>query len=136
MPEFLLHHVSYPVRDVQKSAAFYLDMFGLCVLPRPAFGIDGVWLGCGDRQIHLVANPACGTFRTGKNIDIADVHFAFRTDDFEAFVTKLVGSGYSDTLPEDDPKRLLIIRGGLAGFAQLYLLDPDRHTVEVNAAPM
>lgn len=136
MPDLILHHVSYPVRDVERSAKFYRDMFGLSSLPRPAFGINGVWLECGDRQIHLVSNPEAGTFRLDKNIDIADVHFAFRTDDFEDMLEKLAERGYSETLPKDDQKWILVIREGLAGFPQLYLLDPDRHTIEVNAAPM
>ncbi len=29
-----------------------------------------------------------------------------------------------------------MLREGLAGFPQLYLLDPDLNTIEVNAAPM
>lgn len=132
----LLHHVSYPVRDVDVSAKFYQEMFGLLPLPRPDFGIDGVWLKCGDRQIHLVANPESGTFRRDKNIDVADVHFAFRTDDFEAMIGKLSDRGYSEALPRDDPKSILIIRESRAGFPQLYLLDPDRHTIEINSAPM
>ncbi|PUB10916.1 VOC family protein [Yoonia sediminilitoris] len=136
MSDLILHHVSYPVRDVEISAQFYRDLFGLSLLPRPDFGIDGVWLACGDRQIHLVSNPKAGTFRLNKSVDIADVHFAFRTEDFEATLGKLVERGYSETLPKDDPKWILVIREGLAGFPQLYLLDPDRHTIEVNAAPM
>jgi len=135
MPELLLHHVSYPVRDVDVSAAFYEGLFGLERLPRPPFGIPGVWLGCGDRQIHLVYN-AEGTYRQKPEVDIADTHFAFRTDDFEGMVERLEAAGFSDGLPEGDPRRMLILREGLAGFPQLYLLDPDNSTVEVNGAPM
>lgn len=29
-----------------------------------------------------------------------------------------------------------VIREGLAGFPQLYLLDPGLNTIDVNAAPM
>ena len=31
--------------------------------------------------------------------------------------------------------RLLVKRSGLAGFPQLYLIDPDRNVIEVNGAP-
>jgi hypothetical protein len=51
-------------------------------------------------------------------------------------VERLKTAGFSDDLPENDRKRILIIREGLAGFPQLYLLDPDLNTIEVNAAPM
>lgn len=135
MPGLLLHHVSYPVRNVKISAAFYEDLFDLTRLPRPPFGIPGVWLGCGDRQIHLVANPS-GTYRTTPTIDIADVHFAFATDAFEEMVDRLERAGFSDTMPEGNPKRMLLSRDSIAGFPQLYLLDPDYNTIEVNAAPI
>ncbi|WP_410468856.1 VOC family protein [Aestuariicoccus sp. MJ-SS9] len=90
----LLHHVSYPVRDVQESASFYENLFKLERLPRPPFSIPGVWLGCDDRQIHLVLNEA-GTYRTTRSPDIADVHFAFCTDDFEEMVERLEAAGFS-----------------------------------------
>jgi glyoxylase I family protein len=61
MTKMLLHHVSYPVRDVEASAAFYEGLFDLTRLSRPPFAIPGVWLGCDDRQIHLVLNEA-GTY--------------------------------------------------------------------------
>ncbi|WP_205123533.1 VOC family protein [Marimonas lutisalis] len=135
MPEMLLHHISYPVRDVEVSASFYEDLFKLKRLPRPPFPILGVWLGCGDRQIHLVLNEA-GTYRSSPSPDIADVHFAFCTDDFEGLVERLEAAGFREDLPEGDRKRVLMLREGLAGFPQLYLLDPDLNTIEVNAAPM
>ncbi len=56
MPKVLLHHVSYPVRDVEESASFYENLFNLERLDRPPFSIPGVWLACHDRQIHLVLN--------------------------------------------------------------------------------
>jgi glyoxylase I family protein len=135
MTTMLLHHVSYPVRDVEASAAFYEDLFDLTRLSRPPFATPGVWLGCDDRQVHLVFNKS-GTFRASTSPDVADVHFAFRTDDFEGMVERLKAAGFSDDLPENNRKRILIIREGLAGFSQLYLLDPDLNTIEVNAAPM
>ena len=135
MPELLLHHVSYPVRDIAVSAAFYENLFGLQRLSRPSFGIPGVWFGCGNRQIHLVLNPS-GTYRNSASIDIADVHFAFWTDDFGGMVARFESAGFSATLPDNHVKRMLVVRKGIAGFPQLYLLDPDFNTVEVNAAPM
>lgn len=134
MPPLTMHHVSIPCRDLARSAAFYQDLFGFERLERPPFHIEGVWLGCGGQQIHLIDN-AGGTFRDSPDISIVDTHFAFRTGDFDAALATLTASGYSETAPEGDPKRLLVLREGPAGFPQLYLLDPDRHIVEINAAP-
>ncbi|MCU9847754.1 VOC family protein [Defluviimonas sp. WL0024] len=134
MPTLALHHVSIPCRDLARSAAFYEEVFGFDRLERPSFHIAGVWLGCGTQQIHLIDN-AQGSFRDTPDISIADTHFAFRTDDFDGALASLTARGFSATAPEGDPRRLLVLRDGPAGFAQLYLLDPDLHIVEINAAP-
>ena len=135
IPELLLHHISYPVRDVEASATFYESLFGLRRLSRPPIPIPGVWLGCGDREIHLVYSPD-GTYRDGKPADFTDVHFAFWTGDFDGMVARLESAGFSANLPEGDLKGMLILREGISGFPQLYVLDPDRNTIEINAAPM
>jgi len=46
----------------------------------------GAWLGCGARQVHLTLDPT-GSFGTG-NVDGADCHFAFRTDDFDGVLAR------------------------------------------------
>ncbi len=135
MPELELHHASIPVRDLEKSAGFYETLFGFRRLQRPPFDIPGVWLACGDRQIHLVEN-AGGSYRANATIDIADTHFALRTDDFDGIVERMKANGFDETAGEGDPKRLLVLRGGLAGFDQFYLLDPDFNIIEINNAPL
>jgi catechol 2,3-dioxygenase-like lactoylglutathione lyase family enzyme len=135
MPELLLHHVSLVVTNLERSLAFYRDVIGLPQIPRPPIPVPGIWLGCGDRQIHLILYTP-GTFRSDPKIDIADAHFAFRTDDFDGYVDKLKAHGFSPDAAERDPKRLFLNLNSAAGFKQLYVLDPDRNIVEINAAPM
>lgn len=84
-------------------------------------------------QVHLVVYPE-GTFRQRTTVDRNDWHFAFRTDDFDATLDHLAALGFSENLPEDDPKHLLVSRYGLAGFPQLYLRDPDLNVIEINGA--
>ena len=134
MPELMLHHVSLVVTDLERSLAFYRDVIGLQQMERPPIPVPGIWLACGDRQIHLILYTP-GTFRS-KPIDIADAHFAFRTDDFDGYVDKLKSRGFDENAAEDDPKRMFINLKSAAGFKQVYLLDPDRNIVEINAAPM
>ena len=134
MPEFMLHHVSILTSDVERSAAFYREVFGFERLPRPDFPVRGAWLGCGDRQVHLVDHPS-GTFRSG-GVDNNDIHFAIRTREFDAVVTRLKELGFREDLPADHARYLMVKRTGAAGFAQVYFLDPDRNVVEVNAAPI
>ena len=129
----LLHHVALVSTDPERSAEFYQTIFGLERLDRPPFKIEGVWLGCGPSlQIHLTRHPP-GNFRT-KGVDNNDVHFALRTDDFEGVLGRLIAAGFSEDAPEDDPMRLLVNRSGMAGFLQLYVMDPDRNIIEVNTA--
>lgn len=129
----LLHHVSLVTTDPERSAQFYQTMFGLTRLDRPPFTIEGVWLGCGPSlQLHLTKHLP-GNFRT-KGVDNNDVHFAFRTDDFEAILARLTAAGFSESVPGDDPMRILVNRSGVAGFLQLYVMDPDRNIIEVNTA--
>ncbi len=128
-----LHHVSLVTVDPERSASFYQSMFGLERLDRPPFKIEGIWLDCGPSlQLHLTKHLP-GNFRT-KGVDNNDVHFAFRTDDFEGVLARLVGAGFSEDAPEDSPMRLLLNRSGMAGFLQLYVMDPDRNIIEVNTA--
>lgn len=133
MPSLRLHHVSIIVRDLDRALGFYRDILGLAPLPRPDFPVRGAWLACGDRQIHLVVHDG-ETFRRSDTVDNNDGHFAMTTDDFEGVVALLTAHGFSEHLPDGDPRRLLVKRTGPAGFAQLYALDPDRNIVEINTA--
>lgn len=128
-----LHHVAVIVTDLQRSSAFYQGLFGLSPIARPPFPIPGQWLGVGDLQVHLTVYAA-GNFRS-RAVDNDDIHFAFRTDDFESFVTHAKSMGFHEDGAPDDPMRMIVKRQGMAGFPQCYLLDPDRNVIEVNGAP-
>ena len=128
-----LHHVSLATADAGRSTKFYQDMFGAELLTRPPFNFSGAWFGLGPTQIHLVEN-ANGTMRKSPRIDTGDTHFAIRVDDFEAALRHLLAKGFREDAGADDPMRILVIRNSIAGFPQAFLLDPDRHVVEINAA--
>jgi glyoxylase I family protein len=133
MAQLALHHVNVIVSDLPRSLAFYQKLFGLTMLPRPPFKNAGAWLACDTLQVHLSLYPP-GSFRTG-NVDAADCHFAFHTDDFESALDVLTANGFREDAAEDDPMRVMIRRDGPAGFPQLFLLDPDRNIIEINGAP-
>jgi glyoxylase I family protein len=133
MAQLALHHVNVIVSDLPRSLAFYQKLFGLTMLPRPPFKNAGAWLACDTLQVHLSLYPP-GSFRTG-NVDAADCHFAFRTDDFESALDVLTANGFREDAAEDDPMRVMIRRDGPAGFPQLFFLDPDRNIIEINGAP-
>jgi glyoxylase I family protein len=132
MAQLALHHVNVIVTDLPRSLAFYQQMFGLTIIERPPFKNDGSWLACGALQVHLSLYPP-GSFRAG-NVDGADCHFAFHTDDFDGALATLIANGFREDAAEDDPMHIMVRRNGPAGFPQLFLLDPDRNIIEINGA--
>ena len=128
-----LHHVAVIVTDLDRSAAFYQQLFGLKPIARPPFPIPGMWLGVGDLAVHLTVYPA-GNFRQ-RPVDNDDIHFAFNTRDFEGFVAHAKTMGFVEDGAADDPMRMIVKRQGMAGFPQVYLIDPDHNIIEVNGAP-
>jgi glyoxylase I family protein len=134
VPGLSLHHVSVVVTDIERSRQFYVEMFGLELLPRPKFDSVGLWLGAGPLQVHVIQSQA-GTFRPKSIASTVDTHFAFRTSDFDGFIAHATALGFREDAPEGDPKRLMMRRHGPAGFPQVFLLDPDNNIIEVNGAP-
>ena len=134
-PVIALHHVALPVSDLRRARRFYTDVLGLRELERPAaFDFPGVWFALGDGQLHLIERRD-GTTRGEKGLDSRDVHFAIRVRDYDAMLAHLHAAGYREDAPALDPLRIKANRNPNAGFPQIFILDPDRHVIEINAAP-
>ena len=125
-----LHHVSLAATNLERSRAFYRDVLGLREIERPAFVFAGAWFALGDRQLHLIVHTAA-TLRT-RGIDSHDVHVALRVKSYRGTVAALRARGY-DEHAVDETKRLRENPAGKAGFPQVFILDPDRHVIELNA---
>lgn len=135
MSSLSLHHTSIPVRDLDRAIAFYEGVLGLTPLPRPGFPFSGRWYGTADRQVHLIVNTD-GTFRETTGPAPRDAHVALATEQFEAMLETLVDQGFSESAPRDDPMHVAVKRGGATGWDQMFLCDPDGHTIEINNAPI
>ena len=129
-----LHHVSLPIRDLAVSKAFYSGILELAELERPAFNFPGAWYAVGDRVLHLIVGEK-STFRTGKGIDSHDAHFAIRVASYQTALAHLRAKGYTADAT-DALHKLREHPTGTAGFPQIYLLDPDRNVIEINAAAL
>jgi catechol 2,3-dioxygenase-like lactoylglutathione lyase family enzyme len=118
-----LHHVTLPVRDLERSKEFYGGLLGLQEIERPPFGFPGAWFSLGNGQLHLVADGG-GTYRGDPRVDARDSHFAIRVESFDGAVELLRSAGLE----------MKVDRESVTGFPQAYVADPDGHVIEVNAA--
>ena len=127
-----IHHVSLTVHDLERSRIFYRDILGLSEIARPPFNFPGAWFQVGASQhLHLIVHTN-STFRH-KPLDTRDLHFAVRVESFQATLDFLCAKGYREDAPIDDPCRMIVQPYATAGFPQIYILDPDRHIIELNA---
>ena len=129
-----LHHVSIPVSHLDRSKQFYREILGLREIPRPKFPFQGAWFQVAGRQeLHLILQHTDVTYRLNKSIDPGDIHFAVRVKSYQATLEFLRSKGYRE---DGDASDLLLLRAlpkPITGYPQIYILDPDRHLIEINA---
>jgi glyoxylase I family protein len=126
-----IHHISLPVTDVERAKRFYREILGLRELERPPFDFPGAWFRLGDDQLHLIVHEG-STLRGARGLDSRDVHFAVRVRSFRAALQFLEAKGYSEDT-DDDLLKMKVSPHATAGFPQIYILDPDRNVIEINA---
>jgi glyoxylase I family protein len=129
----VLHHVSLPVTDLERSNTFYREILGLSEIPRPNFPFGGTWFRLGGNQeLHLILQHTNVTYRGGKPIDPGDIHLAIRVRSYQRTLEFLRSKGYREEA--EDLQQLRSIPNPITGYPQIYILDPDRHLIEINAA--
>ena len=119
-------HITIIVADLEATRKFYVDLLGMAESPRPDFQFPGAWFGIGNFQIHatlasdLAGHAGWGDRQVKKTS--RGHHFAFEVANLTAAFEEVkrlaieVGDG-----PKTRPD----------GVRQLYILDPDRHVVEL-----
>lgn len=127
-----IHHVSLTVTDLERSRAFYREILGLAEIARPPFPFPGAWFQVGAaQQLHLIVHTR-PTFRD-KPLDTRDNHVAVRVPGFQDTLDFLHGKGFREEAAADDPWKMIVQPYATAGFPQIYICDPDRHVIEINA---
>jgi glyoxylase I family protein len=72
------------------------------------------------------------TFRKEKAVDSRDIHFAIRVKSYEETRKYLRSKGFHPEA-EDEFKQMKESPQSTAGWPQLYIMDPDRNIIELNA---
>ena len=114
-----INHVSIVANDLDESARFYEELFGMERIPTAKFPQPVLWLRLGSNQLHL--------FTSGEDPPTPRHHLGIDVEDFDAVYAKAKEMGILDTRAFGSP-----LRGHPTGWVQLYLRDPAGNLVEVD----
>lgn len=114
-----LNHLSFEIKDLDRSVAFYREILGFDSMPRPDLGFRGAWLRNGAACIHLIENTARPD--PGPTIDPRGNHTAFEVRSAAEVREKLDAAGI--------PYRANELRG--TPITQVFFRDPDGYQIEV-----
>lgn len=116
-----LNHVALLVADLDRSCEFYLRVLKLTPIPRPAFDFPGAWFRLGEHQeLHLIGGRL-EQIVSGNRSN----HFALLTNDLDAWEKHL-----TSVSADFRPRKLRP-----DGAGQIFLRDPDGHTIELCSPP-
>ena len=73
-----INHVSISAIDLEESARFYEEIFGMERIPTPTFEHPVQWLRVGDMQLHLFLEPEPAPPRHHLGLTIDDFDAAYR----------------------------------------------------------
>jgi catechol 2,3-dioxygenase-like lactoylglutathione lyase family enzyme len=114
-----INHVSIVANDLEESARFYEELFGMERVPTARFPQPVLWLRLGDQQLHLFE-------REGHEPRLSQ-HFGMDVDDFDAVYAKAKAMGVLDTDAFG-----ATLRNHPMGWVQMYLRDPAGNLLEVD----
>jgi YD repeat-containing protein len=118
MTALRINHVSIPALDLEESAAFYEEIFGMEKIPSANFTAPTIWMRLGDQQLHLFLREGTPSRYQHLAIEVADFESLYWT-------AKQRGAVDAETLNAS-------IRSHPTGWVQMYLRDPAGNLVEVD----
>jgi lactoylglutathione lyase len=119
-----LNHMSLQVRNLDRSAKFYQEVFLLPEIECGARKSNIRWFGIGDRQsVHLIEGEFGATHVT------RSTHFCISTSDLDGAIEHLrnLNVAFCDAAGEQETIRVAGRRGPLG-----VLQDPNGYWIEVN----
>ena len=111
----ILHHSVNVQGGLDQASAFYGNVLGLEVAPRPDIaGVDGRWFRVGEGQIHLVdADPGSGPIRP------ADRHVCLAVESID------------DATRQLDEFEVPYLTAAQGTVVQVFLVDPCGNVIEL-----
>jgi YD repeat-containing protein len=110
--------VSVQAVDLDESARFYEQVFGMERIPTAKFRGPVLWLRLGEQQLHLFESSAdAPRFH----------HFALDVDDFEEVYRRVKELGLLDSGTHG-----AALREHPTGWVQMYIRDPAGNLVEID----
>jgi catechol 2,3-dioxygenase-like lactoylglutathione lyase family enzyme len=127
-----LDHVSFLVRDVERSRRFYSQVLGLREIPRPSNASNlGAWLTNDEHsfEVHLIGEAEAGRvaqthtqYRSDEMASGQGSHPAFEVENLEATIQHLHALNVEivgGPRPRGD------------GVQQVFICDPDGYMIEL-----
>ncbi|MEG3164443.1 VOC family protein [Sphingomonas sp. PB2P19] len=120
-PPVTAEHVAIQAGDIDRSAAFYHDAFGLRIIPTPLK--NRRWLDLGNGlALHILDG------RTAPKPSNRNEHLALHVDDLAVVITWLERHGIVWTDLAGNPRTMQV---RFDGVRQIYVQDPDGYWLEV-----
>lgn len=137
-------HAGITVRDLNKSVAFYRDILGFKLIKiepvkrsrAEKLGVPGAVIqvavfeyaaGCSVELIQYLEPEPPNAYGLPVNA-LGQVHIAFRVEDIDAAVEKMVAAGVEFI---GGPQYCVIDDGPLKGWKWIYFKDPDGANLEL-----
>jgi catechol 2,3-dioxygenase-like lactoylglutathione lyase family enzyme len=114
----MIDHVNIVTERLEETRAFFVDVLGLAVGPRPPFAVEGYWLYAGAKAVvHMQRAPApvCPSEASALN------HFAFAVEAFDPMIERLKRHGVTH--------RIVTVPG--TTIRQVFFHDPNSVRVEI-----
>ena len=120
---FKKDHEALLVSNVDESATFYAEIFGLKEIPNGGLPDHIRWFELGDHvQIHLIES-------TDTIVPNKGVHMAIQTDKLDDLIKSLTEKNVHFENWNGDPGTTNTRPDGIK---QIYLQDPDGYWIEIN----
>lgn len=116
-----LNHVAIHVADVPASCDFYERILHLEPLERPGFTFPGAWFQLGvDQELHIIGERTKDVVSGSRGN-----HYALMVDDIDEWEEHLKANSV-----KYEPRRTRP-----DGAYQIFLSDPDGHSIELCTPP-